>query len=120
MQLFEDDINEKDSNAKNECKEINIDQSGMDVDIAEETIPQLSTGLSQEIMSLNLNKPKDDEVSKLLNEKIINKKFNDKIISIKNKLIKSFCDKINLGDVRKNEINYNSLENILKYMRIIF
>jgi len=72
LQVFEDDMNVKDMNAENECNKINIGQSGIDADNAEETIPQLSTGLSQELISLNLDKPKDDEVSKLLDEKFIN------------------------------------------------
>jgi len=108
IQLFEDDINEKD--AENEFHQIN---SAMDADYVEDTNPQLSTGLGQELIC-----PNDDKVSKLLNEEIINLKYNDKIIRIKNKLIKSFCEKIDFKEVKNNEINFKSLENIIKYIRI--
>jgi len=67
---------------------------------------------SQEISAMSIPK---DKVSSLLNE---GEKYKIKINKIKNKLRNSFLEQITIKNVTKDEINFKSLESLLKYFKI--
>ena len=81
-----------------------------------------STGISQEMTQLSISNPSvanENNVSLVLDGNVIKSKKtkcnnNDNLLKIKNKLINSFSDKIDLRIIKNDEINYNSLENIIK------
>ena len=90
--------------------------------IEDNVIPQLTTGLTQEMLQTNImpnkeNKNNDPSDSKPQNVRLNEEIINDKYEKIKDKLLKSFLNK-KIQTIKENEINFKSLPIMLKYLKI--